>query len=108
MRASESAASNVVRGRGLNGTKLDHGTLPHSVARFLQGQADRIRPQCASSIIQIGKALAEAKRHLSLGRFFQWVECEVGTAQAYMRAANWASGKSATVAHLPPSALYLL
>jgi len=25
-----------------------------------------------------------------------------------MRAAQWASGKSATVAHLPPSAIYLL
>jgi hypothetical protein len=120
MRVSESAASNPVRSvssnpvrrGGMNGENFDYGTLSHSVARFLQGQAERIRRQCATSIIQMGKALIEAKRHLSHGGFVQWVECEVGiparTAQAYMRAANWASGKSATVAHLPPSAVYLL
>jgi hypothetical protein len=64
------------------------------------------------SIIHIGKALLEAKHHLSHGGFLRWVECEAGipvrTAQAYMRVANWASDKCATVAHLSPSVLYLL
>jgi hypothetical protein len=112
MRASDNASSELIRGDRLNGTGFDYGTLSFSVARFLQGQAERIRRQSVNSILQIGKALIEAKHHLSHGGFVNWVECEVGiparTAQAYMRAASWASGKSATVAHLPPSAIYLL
>jgi len=86
--------------------------VPSSVAKFLSGQADRIRRQCVTSIIQIGKALLEAKHHLSHGAFLRWVEGEVcipvRSAQAYMRVASWASNKGATVAHLPPSVLYLL
>lgn len=93
-------------------TRFGYEDLSPSVEKFLRGQADRIRRQCANSIIQIGKALIESKRHLSHGVFLRWVESEVGfparTAQAYMRVAHWASGKSATVAHLPPSALYVL
>ncbi|MCP1845662.1 hypothetical protein ACVIHI_008869 [Bradyrhizobium sp. USDA 4524] len=92
--------------------KFDYAGVSPSVEAFLRGQADRIRRQCASSIIQIGKALLEAKRHLSHGVFLGWVESEVGipcrTAQAYMRAAQWAAGKSAAVAHLPVSAIYML
>jgi len=92
--------------------RFDYESVPSSVAKFLRGQADRIRRQCASSIIQIGKALLESKRHLSHGGFLRWVECEAGipvrTAQAYMRVASWASTKGATVAHLSPTALYLL
>ncbi|WP_315792724.1 MULTISPECIES: DUF3102 domain-containing protein [unclassified Bradyrhizobium] len=93
-------------------SRFEYGDLPPSVEKFLRGQADRIRRQCASSIIQIGKALLEAKRHLSHGAFLRWVEGEVGipcrTAQAYMRAALWTAGKSATVALLPASAIYVL
>jgi hypothetical protein len=91
---------------------FDYRSVPSSVANFLKGQADRIRHQCVTSVIQIGKALLEAKRHLSHGAFLRWVEWEVGipvrTAQAYMRTASWASGKSATIAHLSPTMLYLL
>jgi len=91
---------------------FDYGSVSVSVAKFLVGQADRIRRHCATSAVQIGKALLEAKRHLSHGEFLRWVECEVGiparTAQAYMRLANWVSDKHASVAHLPPTILYLL
>jgi hypothetical protein len=97
---------------GADGNKFDYASVPLSVAKFLRGQADRIRRQCVTSIVQIGKALSESKRHLSHGAFLQWLECEVGiparTAQAHMRVAQWAAGKSATVAHLGPSVLYLL
>jgi hypothetical protein len=97
---------------GLGGARFDYDCLPSAVAKFLKGQADRIKRHCVSSNIQIGKALLEAKRHLSHGEFLRWVESEVGlpvrTAQAYMRIANWAVAKGATVAHLKPSALYLL
>ena len=92
--------------------RFDYGKLSAPVEKFLRGQAHRIRRQYSSSIIQIGKALLESKRHLSHGEFLHWVESEVGipprTAQAYMRAAQWAVGKSAAVAHLPASAIYVL
>jgi hypothetical protein len=92
--------------------RFDYDCLSSSVAKFLKGQADRIKRQCVTSIIQIGKALLEAKRHLSHGEFVHWVEGEAGiparTAQAYMRVASWASTKGTTVAQLAPSTLYLL
>lgn len=91
---------------------FDYDSVSSSVATFLRGQAERIRRQCTGSVIQVGKALIESKRHLSHGGFLRWVEAEVGipvrTAQGYMRVASWASGKCAIVAHLAPSALYLL
>jgi hypothetical protein len=58
------------------------------------------------------REFADIIRYLSHGSFITWVEAEVGmparTAQAYMRVAQWSSGKSASVAHLPPAVLYLL
>ena len=91
---------------------FDYTSVSISVAKFLKGQADRIRRQSATSTIQIGRALLEAKRHLTHGAFIKWVNLEIGiparTAQAYMRVASWAANKGATVAHLSPSALYLL
>lgn len=104
--------ANFRRDAGSENLEFNYGCVSANVAKFLMGQADRIRRQCVTSIIQIGKALLEAKRHLSHGQFLGWVENEVGmssrTAQAYMRVASWASGKGATVAHLKPSVLYLL
>jgi hypothetical protein len=96
----------------LSSMRFEYDSVSPSIAKFLRGQADRIRRQCSTSTIQIGRALLEAKRHLSHGEFIRWVEWEVSiparTAQAYMRVASWAAGKGATVARLPPSALYLL
>ncbi|HEV2956733.1 MAG TPA: DUF3102 domain-containing protein, partial [Xanthobacteraceae bacterium] len=93
-------------------SEFDYASLPISVAKFLKGQATRIRQYAGKSIIQIGKDLAAAKHYLSHGQFVRWAEKEVGiparTAQGYMRAAQWAAGKSAAVAHLPPSLLYVL
>lgn len=92
--------------------RFDYASVSTSVATFLRGESERIRRQYTHSIVQIGKALLGAKRYLSHGSFIAWVEAEVGmparTAQAYMRVAQWASGKSASVAHLPPVVLYLL
>jgi hypothetical protein len=97
---------------GLSSLRFDYNSVSSSLAKFLKGQADRIRRHCATSTIQIGRALLEAKRHLSHGAFLRWVEWEVcipvRTAQAYMRVASWAADKGATVAHLSPSSLYLL
>jgi hypothetical protein len=91
---------------------FEYDSVSPSVARFLRDQADRIRRSAAASIINVGRDLIAAKHYLSHGTFLKWVESEVGiparTAQAYMQVAHWASRKSATVAHLPPSLLYLL
>jgi hypothetical protein len=98
--------------RCLTGPRFDYRSVPSSQANFLKGQADRIRHQYLTSIIQIGNALLEAKRHLSHGALLSWIQCEVRmpvrTAQAYMRVAQWASGQKPAVARLPPSVLYLL
>jgi Protein of unknown function (DUF3102) len=91
---------------------FDYSTLSSSAADFLRGQAYRIRRQTAASIVNIGKDLIGAKHYLSHGAFLKWVELELGlparTAQAYMQVSQWASRKSASVAHLAPSLLYLL
>jgi hypothetical protein len=91
---------------------FDYSTLPPSAAEFLKAQAHRIRRQTAISIISIGKDLIGAKHYLSHGLFVNWVEAELGiparTAQAYMQVAHWSEHKSAAVALLPPSVLYLL
>jgi Protein of unknown function (DUF3102) len=91
---------------------FDYGEVSAPIARFLRGQADRIRRTVGTSIIQLGTDLIEAKRYLSHGSFLGWVELEVGiparTAQAYMRVAQWAHEKGGNVARLPPSLLHLL
>jgi hypothetical protein len=95
-----------------NDSPFDYRNLPSSVTDFLKGQAHRIRRQAAMSIIHIGKDLIAAKHYLSHGAFLNWVVAEVDipprTAQAYMQVAQWATGKNATVALLPPSLLYFL
>ena len=92
--------------------EFDYGEVPPVARSFLRAQAHRIRERAAASIVAIGKDLLLAKHYLSHGTFLRWVVCEVGiptrTAQDYMRVANWVAGKSATVAHLPPSVLYAL
>ena len=112
MRRTEVGCLDDRKKKGLSGDAFDYGSVSPRVAKFLVGQADRIRHHCVTSAINIGGSLLEAKRHLSHGEFLRWVECEVGiparTAQAYMRVANWVSGKSAAVARLSPTILYLL
>jgi hypothetical protein len=91
---------------------FDYSRVDPSVARFLRGQAERIRRQSATTVLQVGSALLQAKRYLSHGNFLIWVEAEVGitarTAQLYMRAAVWSSTKGKVVEGLPLSLVYLL
>jgi Protein of unknown function (DUF3102) len=105
-RGSESDSS-------VNGVSdFNYASVPTSVAKFLKGQATRIRQYAGKTIVQIGKDLVSAKHYLSHGQFLRWVESEVGiparTAQAYMQAAQWASNNRETAALLPPSLLYIL
>ena len=92
--------------------EFDYQEVTPAARSFLRSQAHRIRQRAAASIVAIGQDLLLAKRYLSHGTFRRWVVSEVGiptrTAQDYMRVANWVKGKSATVAHLPPSVLYAL
>lgn len=105
-----------VKGRAAESAKdrlrFNYDSVAPAVAKFLKGQAERICRHYATTIIQIGKALIGAKHYLPHGAFIVWVETEVGiparTAQAYMRAAEWASNKGSAAAHLPPSVIYLL
>jgi len=86
---------------------FDYKSIEPSVARFLRGQAERIRRQGATTVLHIGSALVEAKRYLSHGNFLIWVESEVGitarTAQLYMRAALWSKKKGKAVSGFPLS-----
>ena len=92
--------------------RFDYSTLDRSVANFLTGHAQRIRKYVHATTIQVGKDLIAAKRYLSHGQFIRWIEQEVGiparTAQAYMRIAHWATGKSSVVARLPSTLLFIL
>ena len=91
---------------------FDYSMVSDRVADFLRAQASKVREHAASSIIAIGRDLTAAKHYLSHGQFVCWVECEIGvparTAQMYMQLCRWIGKKSANVAHLPVSTLYLL
>jgi hypothetical protein len=99
-------------GFGNGVSDFNYASVPTSVAKFLKGQATRIRQYAGKTIVQIGKDLVSAKHYLSHGQFLRWVESEVGiparTAQAYMQAAQWASHNREMAALLPPSLLYIL
>lgn len=63
--------------------------------------AERIRARIrrtAMDIIETGQDLIQAKQALGHGKFGEWIEAEFNmslrTAQNYMRAAEWAEGKS--------------
>lgn len=83
-----------------------------SLTNSLDEIADRIRRVQNDNIISIGELLLIAKIKLKHGDFKSWAERELGikarTAQNYMNAAEFVNGKSATIAHLPPTILYQL
>ena len=91
---------------------FNYDSVSSSIAKFLKGQAERIRHEAGTSVIRIGRALIGAKHYLSHGAFLHWLSSEIGiparTAQAYMQVAHWAEGKSSKFERLPPSLLYIL
>jgi hypothetical protein len=96
-------------------TAFDYASLSPQTAAFLRNRATRIRQGVKSTmeaICDIGVQLCGAKRMLGHGQFVQWLESECGfsprSAQNYMRASEFAADKYATVALLPPAALYRL
>ena len=92
-----------------------YGALSPEDAETLRGIAKSIKARSISmtkTIIEIGGNLISAKHRLAHGSLKVWVEVECGlamrSAQNYMRAAAFASGKCDTVSLLSPGALYLL
>jgi hypothetical protein len=81
----------------------------------LAALADQIRERLhrhTSDMVAIGADLIAVKELLEHGQFGGWIEREFGmtarSAQMYMRAPEWAEGKSEIISHLPPAALRLL
>jgi hypothetical protein len=111
MRVTDSRAD-VAEDNETGRHRFRYALFDPSVASFLKGQVDRIHRTLSKSVIQIGKDLIAAKHYLSHGQFLVWLMDEVGiaprTAQVYMQVAQWASGRSPTVAQLPSSVLYIL
>lgn len=62
--------------------------------------------------MEIGRELIAAKEQLPHGQFTPWIDAEFGmterTAQRYMSAAEWATGKTDIVSVLAPTTIYLL
>jgi hypothetical protein len=79
-----------------------------SVARRVRRRLKRM----SGDIIEIGRELRAVKQRLERGGFLDWVETACGlsprTAQLMMRTAEWAEGRREIVAHLEPTAIYLL
>jgi hypothetical protein len=96
-------------------TRFDYATFDPDTRRLLRERAEQIRGlerKTASSIVEIGKYLTEAKEQLRHGQFLQWIDAEFRwrqrTAENYM--AVYARCKSANFAdlHIDPSALCLI
>lgn len=89
--------------------------FPQDKAQTLRDSATRIRGHvrtATAAIIEIGRELISTKRYLDHGEFTEWVETECGfsvrSAENYMRAADFAAGRNATVSLLRPATVYRL
>jgi Protein of unknown function (DUF3102) len=94
---------------------FDYTGLSPEVATEVQAAEERIRnglDRQHESIIEIGCDLLAVKKRLGHGQFSDWLKAKFGltvrTAQNYMQVAERFGGKSETVSHLPPTALYKL
>jgi hypothetical protein len=94
---------------------FDYTSLAPNDAAFLRGRAASIRQAVKltmEAVYQIGVELWWAKLKLRHGQFIEWVESECGfslrTAENYVRASVFAADRLATVANLPPAAVYRL
>lgn len=91
---------------------FDYAVLPRDQAKLAKDAAEFIESRhkkMASSVIEIGRKLAEVKVSLGHGNFTGWVEAEftmsMRTAQSYMAAATGVGAKSEIVSHLPVTTL---
>jgi hypothetical protein len=89
--------------------------VPAVTAATLRAEASRIRKMVnitTEAIIGIGAALISIKQSLEHGQFGDWVEAECGfglrTAENYIKASQFAEGKTKCVSHLHPATVYRL
>lgn len=104
------ALTDEAEGRGFNYAGLDA-----RIAKTVREATVRVKASLhrqGVEVIETGRDLLAVKDALEHGQFSAWVWSELGwamtTAQNYMRAAAAFAGKSATVAHLPPTVIYKL
>lgn len=95
--------------------KFDYGSVPANDAAELRETAERVRQrhrQQIAAIIETGRELSAVKAKLEHGQFGRWIAAEFDwserTAQNYMSAFEAFGDKTATVADLPPTAVYQL
>jgi hypothetical protein len=89
--------------------------VPAVTAAALRAEASRIRKMVnttTAAIIEIGCALISVKQSLDHGQFSEWVQAECGfglrTAENYIKASQFAEGKTKCVSLLNPATVYRL
>jgi len=94
---------------------FDYAALEPNIASEAKAAAGRIRKilrKATAGIIETGERLKIIKDRLPHGRFTPWIAAEFGmsdrAARLYMGAAEWAAGKTETVAVLQPTTVYAL
>ena len=92
-----------------------YDAVPAVSAAVLRAEASRIRKMVNSTtaaIIEIVRALIGVKQSLEHGQFGEWVQAECGfglrTAENYIRASQFAEGKTKCVSFLNPATVYRL
>lgn len=94
---------------------FSYDAIAPDVAADLRAVAGRIRERgrrATADMIEIGRDLMKVKAQLEHGAFLAWLHAEFAmserSARYYMAAAQWAEGKTATVADLPVETVRLL
>lgn len=107
--------STAVTIEGTARTVFDYSGMANDAAIAARAAAGRIQRRTAKqieAIIETGRDLVSIKAMLDHGQFTAWATAELGMSirsiQNYMSAANLFGNKSATVAHLSPTAIYSL
>ena len=91
---------------------FDYGAISPELANAARAAAERIRARLNESYLATGQDLIEIKKRIGHGQFGGWLKHEFGmterTAENYMNAARFLTGKSETLSVLPPAVLYKL
>jgi hypothetical protein len=94
---------------------FDYGAISPADATGLRAKAVKVREmvqKTMSAIVEVGNELLDAKHKLNHGHFKSWIEAECGFSHSaalnYMRVAEFAKTKNATVALLAPRTVYKL
>ncbi len=93
---------------GFDYSAVPEGEQVWAAAELIKGRGVRI----VEDVIEIGRQLIAVKKMLEHGQFQKWIEEEFGwgetTVRNFINVARYLGDKSATVAHLAPTALYKL